>query len=512
MSQKTVTTKPTSAPLIIKDDVLQRLCALMAIETPLTKFELADFTKLSNLAELELNKRIVAALHVFINMVAGYENKVERIDRVLLDHFIAKIDETLNKQMDAILHDPQFKQLESTWRGLKYLIDQTDFNSNIKLEILDVDKEKLRDDFADADEITQTGLYHHIYDQEYDMPGGEPITAIIADYEFSVDTPDIQLLRAISKVASVTHAPFIAAVNASFFNKSHIEELTRIDDLTNYMARAEYIRWQSFRETEDARYIGLTLPRFLLRLPYGNDNPTRSFNYLENVAKPDASDYLWGNASFAFAVNMVRSFKQYGWAVNIRGPESGGKVEGLPLHQYDAGRGLLTKIPTEILIPETRELELANLGFIPLSYYKNSDYACFFSANSVQQATIYQDPEATANSRVNARLPYIFLSARLAHYLKVLQRENIGTNKNQTELEQELNAWLQTLVTKMINPDPELSATHPLREGKVIVTAIPDNPGFHRVTLYAMPHFQIEGVDVRLSLVAQMPKLKDQEP
>ena len=234
----------------------------------------------------------------------------------------------------------------------------------------------------------------------------------------------------------------------------------------------------------------------------------RSFNYREDTDGENADNYLWGNASFAFAANMAQSFKENGWAVNIRGPESGGKVEALPLHQYDAGKGLQTKIPTEILISETRELEFANLGFIPLSYYKNSDYACFFSANSVQRPAEYTTNEATANSRINSRLPYIFLVSRISHYLKVLQRENIGSSKPRQELENELNEWIQTLVTKMKNPEADLIATHPLQDGKVSVRELPDNPGFYAVDLFVMPHFQIEGVDVRLSLVAQMPKDK----
>jgi type VI secretion system protein ImpC len=252
----------------------------------------------------------------------------------------------------------------------------------------------------------------------------------------------------------------------------------------------------------------LAWPRFLLRMPYGSDNPVRGFWYEEKVYD-SAEKYLWGCASFAFAANIARSFKEHGWAVNIRGPEAGGKVEHLPLHQYDVGRGLMSKIPIETIIPETRELELAHLGFIPLSYYKNSDYACFFSANSVQKPAVYLSQEATANSRINARLPYIFLSARIAHYLKVLQRETIGSNVGRLKLEERLNEWLQTLVTKMRNPEPEQIAKHPLRDGRVEVRAIEDNPGFYRVELYAMPHFQIEGIDVSLSVVGKMPTGKE---
>lgn len=482
-----------------------RLCQTAHINPIEKKLSLDAFTDSNKMVEHSLDERMTAALQIFIEMIAGEVNYVERIDKVLLDHYIAKIDEVLNNQLDAILHHPDFQRLEASWRSLKYLIDHVDFRANIKVEILDIDKETVRSDFDDATDTTQSGLYQHIYVQEYDTPGGEPISVMISDYEFDASAADISLLHEFSKVAAVTHCPFIGSVGSRFFNKASMDEVIRIDDLCNYMERTEYVRWASFREAEDARYVGLTLPHFLLRLPYSHANLVRSFNYKEKVAGQDTENYLWGNASFALATNMARSFKQHGWLVNVRGPESGGKVGSLPLHQYDAARGLLTKIPTETIIPETRELEFATLGFIPLSYYKNSDFACFFSANSCQKPMLYQTPEATANSRINARLPYIFLSSRLAHYLKVLQRENIGSNKNRAELERELNEWMQTLVTKMNNPGPELAATHPLREGKVIVDVIPENPGFYRMTLLVMPHFQIEGVDVKLSLVAQMP-------
>ena len=236
--------------------------------------------------------------------------------------------------------------------------------------------------------------------------------------------------------------------------------------------------------------------------------PVRSFNYEEQVKGTEHNRYLWANASFAFAANMVRSFINNGWCVQIRGPQAGGLIEDLPIHMYDLGTGNQMKIPTEVLIPETREFEFANLGFIPLSFYKNRDYACFFSANSTQKPALYETKEATANSRINARLPYVFLLSRLVHYLKLIQRENIGTTKDRRMLELELNTWINTLVTEMTDPSDELQATHPLREAKVLVEDIEDNPGFFKVRLFARPHFQIEGLDVNLSLVSQMPKEK----
>lgn len=482
----------------------QLLCDSAQIVPFKQQIELADFLHTEDLANKSINERITAALQVLLSLAPEEKEPIERLDKVLLDQFIAKIDELISSQLDEILHHQSFQEIESLWHGLKYLVDRTDFTANTKIELLDVDKQTIADDFEEVADTTQSGLYKQVYEREYDTPGGEPFTAMIAPFEFDSSVFDIALLRNVSKIAAVSHCPFIAQVGGRFFHKSTIQDINEIEDLNSYMERAEYIRWNSFRESDDARYIGLTLPRFLLRLPYGENNRVRRFDYQENVTDSE-NQYLWGAASFAFAANLCQSFKQHGWCVNIRGPESGGKIENLLLHQYDAGRGLQTKIPSEMLIAETRELTFANLGFIPLSYYKNSDYACFFSANSTQKPQLYQDKTASANSRINARLPYIFLSSRIAHYLKVLQRENIGASISRSEQEEQLNLWLSTIVTKMNNPGPELAATHPLREGKVEVIEITDNPGFYHVNLYAVPHFQIEGMDVKLSLVAQMP-------
>ena len=484
--------------------IYEKFCAAVNMSPVDKTNEISQFSDIANLASVSEDERLTSAIQVLIDCAAGDESSVDRVDKSLLDYYINKIDTVLSSQLDEILHHKEFQAFESLWRSLQYLVDRTDFRANSKIEILNASKEALQNDFEDASEDIQSGLYKHVYEKEYDTPGGEPVSSMISNFAFDAGAEDIKFLYDMAKVASATHCPFIGNVKAEFFGKNTIEDVANIDDLANYMDRSEYIRWNSFRESEDARYVGLSMPRFLLRMPYGQDNKVRGFNYEEQVFD-DADSYLWGAASFPFAANMAKSFKEYGWTVNIRGPESGGKVEQLPLHQYDLGRGLLTKIPTEIIIPETRELELANLGFIPLSYYKNSDYACYFSANSAQKPMKYLDPQATANSRINSRLPYIFLSARIAHYLKVLQRETIGSNVSRSELEGRLNVWLQTLVTKMTNPDPEQSSLHPLRDGKVTVEEVEDNPGFYRVTLYAMPHFQIEGVDVSLSVVGKMP-------
>lgn len=461
------------------------------------------------MSDATADERVTAAMQIFLERLKQSGSKVEKLDKTLLDHHIAELDSQISRQLDAVMHHPEFQQVESLWRGLKHTVDKTDFRQNVKLEILDLSKEDLRQDFEDSPEIIQSGLYKQTYIDEYDTPGGEPIAALISSYEFDASAQDVALLRNISKVSAAAHMPFIGSVGPKFFLKDSMEEVAAIKDIGNYFDRAEYIKWKSFRDTDDARYIGLTMPRVLGRLPYGPDTvPVRSFNYVEEVKGPDHEKYLWTNASFAFAANMVRSFINNGWCVQIRGPQAGGAVQDLPIHLYDLGTGNQVKIPSEVMIPETREFEFSNLGFIPLSYYKNRDYACFFSANSTQKPALYDTTDATANSRINARLPYIFLLSRIAHYLKLIQRENIGTTKDRRLLELELNTWVRSLVTEMTDPGDELQASHPLRDAKVVVEDIEDNPGFFRVKLYAVPHFQVEGMDVNLSLVSQMPKAK----
>ncbi|OLL31216.1 EvpB family type VI secretion protein [Burkholderia sp. SRS-W-2-2016] len=436
-------------------------------------------------------------------------NENARINALRIDHALATIDLLLGRQIDAILHHPAFQTLESAWRGLQFLVDRTEFRRNVLIEVLDLPKETLRRDFEDAPDLTQSGLFLQTYTQEYDTPGAYPIAAIIANYEFDASAPDIALLRNLSKVAAAAHMPFIGAVSPAFFGKTSMEEVSAIRDLPGHFERATYLKWKAFRETEDARYVGLTLPRFLARQPYGPDiNPVRAFNYTEDVRSSGRSAFVWANAAFVFAVNLVRSFVRNGWCLQIRGPQAGGVIPDLPVHLYDLDTGHLGKIASDALIPETREFEFAEQGLIALSYTSNHDYACFYSAHSTQKPALYDTRDAAANSRINARLPYIFLLSRIAHYLKMIQRENIGTTKDRRLLELELNTWIKGLVTVMTTPGDDLQTSHPLREARVVVEDIEDNPGFFRIALFIVPHFQIEGMDVSLSLLSQMPKAK----
>lgn len=387
--------------------------------TPVAEIgDLNGFEDNTVMAETSADARVTAAVQVFMQCLQKSGQKVEKLDKTLLDHHIAELDFQISRQLDEVMHSDEFQKVESVWRGLKALVDKTDFRQNVKIEILDLSKDELRQDFEDSPEIIQSGLYRQTYTMEYDTPGGEPIAAVISAYEFDASAQDVALMRNISKVSAAAHMPFIGSAGPAFFLKENMEQVAAIKDIGNYFDRAEYIKWKSFRETDDSRYLGLVMPRVLGRLPYGPDTvPVRSFNYVEEVKGPDHDKYLWTNASFAFAANMVKSFINNGWCVQIRGPQAGGAVQDLPIHLYDLGTGNQVKIPSEVMIPETREFEFANLGFIPLSYYKNRDYACFFSANSTQKPALYDTADATANSRINARLPYIFLLSRIAHYL-----------------------------------------------------------------------------------------------
>ena len=487
--------------------LLDSILSKVDIASPSGTVAIGDYQSPESTAEGDRGAMVSAALRVFVDAVSKMDRPVDKLDKYLLDGMVAGIDERISRQLDAILHDPGFQKLESTWRGLKFLVDRTNFRKNIKVEMLNASKDAVRESFEDAPELIQSPLYTHIYTNAYDQPGADPYAALVTAYEFDSSPQDVALLQNLSKVGSSAHCAVIGAVGPKFFKKQSMEEWRRIPDLAAYMETSDYARWNSFRDTEDSRYLGLTFPRFLLRLPYGPETaPVKAFNYQENVTGEDHEKYMWGNASFAFAANMTKAFASDGWSVQIRGPQSGGKVEDLPVHIYDVGKGQQAKIPTEVPIPETLEFECANLGFMPLSHYQGKDFAAFFSANSSQRPKLYDDSAATASSRVNSRLPYIFLASRIAHYLKVIQRENIGATKDKLAIENELNRWLSGLVTEMKNPDPDTIAKYPLRMASVTVSDVDDNPGFFRVQTMLMPHFQVEGMDVNLSLIGKLPK------
>ncbi|ERI53794.1 type VI secretion protein [Pseudomonas sp. EGD-AK9] len=455
----------------------------------------------------DIAKRGVSA---FIEELLKPQNENEPVKKAMVDRMIAEIDAKLSRQMDEILHHPDFQALESSWRGLKLLVDRTNFRENIKLEILNASKQDLLDDFEDSPEIVQSGLYKHIYTAEYGQFGGQPVGALIANYFFDPSAPDVKTLQYVASVACMSHAPFIAAAGPKFFGLETFTGLPDLKDLKDHFEGPQFTKWQSFREQEDARYVGLTVPRFLLRNPYDpEDNPVKTFVYKENVANSH-EHYLWGNTAYAFASRLTDSFAKFRWCPNIIGPQSGGAVEDLPLHHFESMGEIETKIPTEVLVSDRREYELAEEGFIALTMRKGSDNAAFFSANSAQKPKFFGISEegktAELNYKLGTQLPYMFIVNRLAHYLKVLQREQIGAWKERTDLELELNKWIRQYVADQENPSSEVRSRRPLRAAQVIVSDVEGEPGWYRVSLNVRPHFKYMGADFTLSLVGKLDK------
>ncbi|MBU2139262.1 MAG: type VI secretion system contractile sheath large subunit [Gammaproteobacteria bacterium] len=455
----------------------------------------------------DIAKRGVSA---FIEELLKPQNENEPVKKAMVDRMIAEIDAKLSRQMDEILHNAEFQALESSWRGLKLLVDRTNFRENIKLEIINASKQDLLDDFEDSPEITQSGLYKHIYTAEYGQFGGQPVGALIANYFFDPSAPDVKTLQYVASVASMSHAPFIAAAGPKFFGLESFTGLPDLKDLKDHFEGPQFAKWQSFREQEDARYVGLTVPRFLLRNPYDpEDNPVKTFVYKENVANSH-EHYLWGNTAYTFASRLTDSFAKFRWCPNIIGPQSGGAVEDLPLHHFESMGEIETKIPTEVLVSDRREYELAEEGFIALTMRKGSDNAAFFSANSTQKPKFFGISEegktAELNYKLGTQLPYMFIINRLAHYLKVLQREQIGAWKERTDLELELNKWIRQFVADQENPSSEVRSRRPLRAAQVIVSDVDGEPGWYRVSLNVRPHFKYMGADFTLSLVGKLDK------
>ncbi len=470
--------------------------------------EIVQATKLKPEDEgYEVTKRGIQA---FIDELLKPEREGAKVSAPLVDEMIAQIDKKISKQMDAIMHNKEFQKLESAWTSLKFLIDRTDFRENVKVEILNVSKDELLDDFEDSPEIVKSGLYQTVYTKEYGQFGGQPYALMVGNYEFGPGARDIKLLQDIASVSTMAHAPFVASASPEFFGIKSFSELPNLKDLDSIFDMPQYIKWNSFRQSEDARNIGLTLPRFLLRTPYEPEtNPTKSFNYTEDVSDGDSS-FLWGNSAFAFASRITDSFAKYRWCANIIGPQGGGAVEDLPIYQYEAMGELQTKIPTEVLISERREFELAEQGFIALTMRKGSDNAAFFSANSVQKpkkfANTPEGKQAELNYKLGTQLPYNFIVSRLAHYIKVIQRENIGTWKNRGELETELNKWISQYVSDQDNPSPGVRSRRPLRKAKIEVSDVEGEPGWYRVKMMIQPHFKYMGASFTLSLVGKLDK------
>ncbi len=427
-----------------------------------------------------------------------------------IEAIIAALDQKLTEQINKIIHHPDFQRLESAWRGLHYLVTSTETDEMLKIRVLNISKKELASTLRKFKGTAwdQSPIFKKVYGEEYDQLGGQPYGCVVGDYYFDHTPPDVELLGGMAQIAASAHAPFISAVDPAVMRMESWQELANPRDLTKIFQTPEYAPWRSLRESEDSRYIGLALPRFLARYPYGaKTSPVDEFAFEEDVEGTDHSKYSWANSAYAMAVNINRSFKLYGWCSRIRGVESGGVVEGLPTHTFptDDG-GVEAKCPTEIAIGDRREQELAKNGFIPLIHRKNTDYAAFIGAQSLQKPAQYDNPDATANAEISARLPYLFASCRFAHYLKCIVRDKVGSFKERNDMQTWLNNW----ISKYVDGSPQISseamkAMKPLREAKVEVEDVEGNPGYYHARFYLRPHYQLEGLTASLRLVSKMP-------
>jgi len=429
-----------------------------------------------------------------------------------IETIIAEIDRKLSEQINLIIHHPDFQQLEGTWRGLSYLVNNTETDEMLKIRVINLNKKDLTKTLKKYKGTAwdQSPLFKKMYEDEYGTPGGEPYGCLVGDYYFDHTPQNVQILDGMAKIAASAHAPFISASDPGLMNMDTWQELGNPRDLTKILQTAEYAPWRSLRDSDDSRYIGLTMPRFLSRLPYGaKTDPVEEFDFEEDIEGADHSKYCWANSAFAMAVNINRAFKFFGWCSQIRGAESGGMVEGLPCHTFptDDG-GVDMKCPTEIAITDRREAELAKNGLMPLSHWKNTDYAVFVGAQSLHKPAEYDDPDATANANLGARLPYLFAICRFAHYLKCIVRDKVGSFMERADMEKWLNNW----ITKYVTTDPTASqpvkARYPLSAAEVVVEDIEGNPGYYSAKFYLRPHYQLEGLTVSLRLVSKLPSAK----
>lgn len=426
---------------------------------------------------------------------------------------VAEIDRKLTEQVNLILHHEDFQKLEGAWRGLHYLVNNTETDEMLKIRVLNISKKELGKTLKKYKGTAwdQSPLFKKLYEEEFGQFGGEPFGCLVGDYTFDHSPPDVELLGQIAQVSSASHAPFLTAAAPTVMQMDSWQELANPRDLTKIFQTPEYAAWKSLRESEDARYIGLTMPRFLARLPYGaRTSPVEEFDFEEDVEGARHDKYTWANSAYAMAVNVNRAFKLFGWCSRIRGVESGGAVEGLPTHTFptDDG-GVDMKCPTEIAISDRREAELAKNGFMPLVHKKNTDFAAFIGAQSLQKPAEYSDPDATANANLAARLPYLFASCRFAHYLKCIVRDKIGSFKEREEMQR----WLQDWILQYVDGDPahsseETKAMKPLAAAEVVVEEVEGNPGYYTSKFYLRPHYQLEGLTVSLRLVSKLPSAK----
>ena len=421
---------------------------------------------------------------------------------------IAKVDQAIANQLNAILHHSEYQQLEASWRGLSYLVFNSETGTRLKLRLLTATKKELLTDLEKATEFDQSVLFKKIYEEEYGTFGGHPYSCLIGDFEFGRHPQDVKMLEMLSGVAGAAHAPFIASASPKLFDLDSFTELSVPRDLAKNFESTELIKWRSFRETEDARYVTLTLPRVLLRLPYGPKTvPVDGLAFEEDVTGTDHAKYLWGNAAYALGQRITNAFALYGWTAAIRGAEGGGLVEGLPAHTFKTEDGdIALKCPTETAITDRREKELSDLGLVTLCHCKGTDYAAFFGGQTTNKPKVYNTDQANANARVSANLPYVLAASRFAHYFKAMMRDKIGSFMTRDNVASYLNTWIADYVLLDDNAPQAVKAKYPLREARVDVFDIPGKPGCYRAVAFLRPHFQLEELTVSMRLVAELPQ------
>ena len=429
---------------------------------------------------------------------------------------IKALDDAASKQLSAVMHAPEFQKLEGSWRGLQHLVMESETGENLKLRVFNCSKKELQKDLEKAVEFDQSQMFKKIYESEFGMPGGAPYGALIGDFEFVNHPDDIGILKNMSGVAAAAFCPFISAAGCEMFGLEKWTDLSKPRDLAKIFDSVEYTSWKSFRESEDSRFVTLTMPRTLARLPYGaNTKPIEEFEYEEVPLGKDGSSvsvdhdqYCWMNTAYVMGAKLTDAFSKYGWCTAIRGAEGGGKVEGLPAHIFQADDGDMDlKCPTEVAITDRREAEISKLGFLPLCHYKETDYAVFFGAQTTQKPKKYDRPEATANAAISARLPYIMATSRFAHYLKVIARDKIGSFMERSDCEAWLDRWIHNYVSADPSPSQEQKARYPLAEAKVEVKEVPGAPGSYNAVAWMRPWLQLEELTTSLRMVARIPKL-----
>ncbi len=434
---------------------------------------------------------------------------------VTINSAIAAIDKVMSKQLAAIMQHEKLQKLEGSWRGLHHLVMNSETSSQLKIRMLNLSKKELGKDLEKAVEFDQSQTFKKIYESEFGTAGGEPYAALIGDYEFSAHPDDLDLLSNMSNIAAAGFCPFISAASPQMFGFDSFTELSKPRDLEKIFDSAEYIKWRSFRDSEDSRFVTLTMPRVLARLPYGSaTKPIEAFNFEEastdsdgRQLESDHDQYCWMNAAYTMGTTLTRSFAEYGWCTSIRGAEGGGKVEGLPSHVFVSDDGDVDqKCPTEIGITDRREAELSKLGFLPLCHYKNTDYAVFFGAQTTQKPKKFDDPDASSNAEISARLPYIMATSRIAHFLKVMARDKIGSFMEAGDAEEWLNRWISNYVNGSPGASPEMKARYPLAEATVEVKEVPGQPGVYSAIAWMRPWLQMEELTASLRLVANIPK------